>query len=200
MVILDVSPLLRIYGFIDAGVRDIDPYPLPEGTGDGVCGMDPTVCVEHILRDVLSVNTVDGISHILPRCDNQGKRQKAHHSEGVMEPEDCAVNVHMADFDQVFEATEDVQHFEGQLGGTLGRVNEHSKWQSQLESLRAMTHWTFFSLLQVLGPDCTHTWDFPNSIFQFTNSGSFPEKGDSRLLQAGLSWWDISQPRSKRPT
>ena len=44
----------------------VDPDPLPEGAGDGVGRVDPAVRVQHILGDVLGVNTVNGVTNILP--------------------------------------------------------------------------------------------------------------------------------------
>ena len=116
MVILDVSPLLWIYRFVDARVSDIDPYPLPEGTGYGVRGMDPAVCVEHILRDVLGVNTVDGVADILSGGDNQRESQQEADGHGVVQPKNGTVDCHLADFDEALEASEHVQHFSGLLG------------------------------------------------------------------------------------
>ena len=88
----------------------IDANTFPESTGDGVCGVDPAVRVEHIFGDVFGMNTVDGVTHILPGGDNERKGQQAHDGEGIVQPKDSAVNVHMADLDQVFEATEHVYH------------------------------------------------------------------------------------------
>ncbi len=71
LVVLDVSPFFRVDGLVHPRVCHINSYPLPEGTGNGVGGVDPTVSVEHILGDLLCVNAVDGISHILPGGDNE---------------------------------------------------------------------------------------------------------------------------------
>ena len=43
------------------------PHPFPMGGGEGVGGMDPAVGVEHILGDVLCVNTVNGVANILEK-------------------------------------------------------------------------------------------------------------------------------------
>ena len=48
---------------------DVNANPFPEGTGNGVRRVDPAVGVEHILRDVLCVNTVNGVANIL---ENEG--------------------------------------------------------------------------------------------------------------------------------
>ena len=94
------------------------PYPLPECTGDSVRGVDPAVCVQHILGDVFCVDAVYGVAHILPCGDDEREGQQAHHREGVVQPEDGAVDVHVADLYQVLEATEYVQHLGGWLGSS----------------------------------------------------------------------------------
>ena len=66
LVVADIAPLLGVDGFVYAGMSHIDPDPLPEGAGDGVGGVDPAVRVQHVLWNVLGVNTVDGVAHILP--------------------------------------------------------------------------------------------------------------------------------------
>ena len=94
-------------------MRDIDPDPLPEGTGDRVCGVYPAVRVEHILRNVFGVNTVYGVAHVLSRGHDQREGKQAHHREGVVQAEDGRVDVDMADLDKVLESAEDVQHLGG---------------------------------------------------------------------------------------
>ena len=42
LIVLVVSPLQRVLGLVHAGVRHVETNPLPEGTGDGVGGVDPT--------------------------------------------------------------------------------------------------------------------------------------------------------------
>ena len=64
LVVLDISPLLWVDCFVDARVGHVQPHPLPEGAGDGVGGVNPTVGVEDILWDVFGMNTVNGIAHI----------------------------------------------------------------------------------------------------------------------------------------
>ena len=59
--------------------------------------MNPAVCVEDVLWDVLGMNTIDRIANVLPRSDDEAKGQQAHHSEGVVQPEYGAVDVHMTD-------------------------------------------------------------------------------------------------------
>ena len=66
LIVANIAPLLRVDGLVYAGVGHVDTDPLPEGAGDRVRGVDPAVRVQHVLRNVLSVNTVDGVAHILP--------------------------------------------------------------------------------------------------------------------------------------
>lgn len=110
LVVLDVSPLLGIHRLVDARVSHIYAYPLPESAGDRVRGVDPAIRVEHVLWYVLGVHAVDGVAHVLPGGDDERERQQAHDREGVVQPEDGAVNVHVADLDEVLEPAEDVQH------------------------------------------------------------------------------------------
>ena len=49
LIVLVVSPLQRILCLVHAGVRHVETNPLPEGTGDGVGGVDPAVRVQHVL-------------------------------------------------------------------------------------------------------------------------------------------------------
>ncbi len=115
LVVLDVSPLLRVYGLVNARVCHINAYPLPEGTGNGVGGVDPAVGVEHILWYVLGVDTIDGVAHILSCGHNEGESQQAHHRESVVQPEDGGVNVDVANLDKVLEPSKDVQHLDNLL-------------------------------------------------------------------------------------
>ena len=110
MVVFDVSSFFWVDGFVDAGMRHVDADSFPESTGDGVGGVNPAVSVEHIFGNVLGVNTVDGVAHVLPGGDNEREGQQTHDGKGVVQPEDSAVNMHMADLDQVFEAAEHVYH------------------------------------------------------------------------------------------
>ena len=62
------------------------------------------------LRNVLGVDAVNGVANVLPRRHDEREGEQAHHREGVVQPEYRAVDVDVADLDQVLEAAEDVQH------------------------------------------------------------------------------------------
>ena len=86
--------------------------PFPESAGYGVGGVYPAVGVQHILGDVLGVNTIDGVTHILPRRHNQAEGQHKGHGDAVVQAKDGRVDSHVTDFGEAFEAPEYVQHLE----------------------------------------------------------------------------------------
>ena len=85
LIVSDISSLLRVHCLVNTGMSNINtfkfiltrPYavrsvtnPLPESAGYGVGGVYPAVGVQHILGDVLGVDTVLTIeSHIKCDCD-----------------------------------------------------------------------------------------------------------------------------------
>jgi len=73
-------------------MSNIYTNPLPEGTGDRVRAVDPAVSVQHVLGDILGVDTVYGIAHVLSRGYNQGEGQEEGDGGGVVEPEDAGVD------------------------------------------------------------------------------------------------------------
>jgi len=77
---------------------------------DSVGRVDPTVCVENVLRNILGVDAVDRVADVLSRRHNQTEGQQDHHRDAVMQPEHGGVNVDVANFDQVFQSAEYVQH------------------------------------------------------------------------------------------
>lgn len=83
---------------------------LKVGTVDRVGGVDPAVGVEDVLGDILGVDAVDGVADVLSRRHNETEGQQDHHRDGVVQPEDGRVDVDVADFDQVLETAEYVQH------------------------------------------------------------------------------------------
>ncbi len=87
---------------------NIDAYPLPECTGYCIGGVNPAVSIQYILWYVFCVDAVDWIANILPRRHNQGECEQAHDCERVVQPEDGAVDVDMADLHQVLQATKNI--------------------------------------------------------------------------------------------
>ena len=88
----------------------VEAYPFPEGTGDCVSRVNPTVGVEDVLGNVFGVYAVNRVANILPSRDNQAEGQQADNGESVVEPEYGRIDVHVADFDQGLEASEYVDH------------------------------------------------------------------------------------------
>ena len=67
MVILDVSPLFWVDSFVDAWMSHVEAHPFPEGTGDCVSRVNPTVGVEDVLGNVFGVYAVNGVANILEK-------------------------------------------------------------------------------------------------------------------------------------
>lgn len=88
----------------------LEPDLLEVGTVDRVGGVDPAVGVEDVLGDILGVDAVDGVPDVLSRRHNEAEREQDHHRDAVVQPEDGRVDVDVADFDEVLEASEYVQH------------------------------------------------------------------------------------------
>ena len=84
--------------------------PLPEGTGDGVGTVDPAVGVQHVLGDVLGVNAVYGIAHVLTSCHDQRERQQEGDGGGVVEPEDAGVDGDVVGLHQALQTSEYFDH------------------------------------------------------------------------------------------
>ncbi len=62
-----ISSLFRVQGLVHAGVRHVEPDPLPEGTWNRVGRVDPAEGVQDLFRDVLGMNAIDGVAHILKK-------------------------------------------------------------------------------------------------------------------------------------
>lgn len=75
--------------------------------------MDPTVCVENVLRNILGVDAVDWVADILSCGHNQTERQQYHNRDAVVQSEYRRVDVDVTDFDQVLETAEYVKHVGG---------------------------------------------------------------------------------------
>ncbi len=90
----------------------INANAFPEGTGYGVGWMDPAVSIEHILWDVFTMNTINGVANILARCHY--KRESQHECDWywVVKTEDGRVNLDMFELEEALQATEHIQHVE----------------------------------------------------------------------------------------
>ncbi len=88
----------------------LEPDLFQVGTVDRISRMDPAVGVEDVLGDILGVDAVDRIADVLSRRHNETERQQDHDRDAVVQPEDGRVYVDVADFDQVLETAEYVQH------------------------------------------------------------------------------------------
>lgn len=91
-------------------VRNFNSHLLVEEALQRVGGMDPTICIENVFWYILGVDTIDGVSHILPRGHDETEGDQDDDGDGVMQTEDRGVDVDVADFYQVLQATEYVQH------------------------------------------------------------------------------------------
>ena len=78
--------------------------------GNGVGGMDPTIQIEDVVWDVLGVDTVDGIAHVLASGDDDRERQQDHRADAPVKAKHGRVDVDVAHLDQRLETQEDVQH------------------------------------------------------------------------------------------
>ena len=88
LIILDVFLVSLIFwGAVDARMGHFKANFLEVCTVDGVGGVDPTVCVENVLRNILGVDTVDRVADVLSRRHNQTEGQQDHHRDAVVQPE-----------------------------------------------------------------------------------------------------------------
>ena len=111
LIILDVFLIsLILWGSVDARMGHFEADLLEVRTVDGVRRVDPTVGVENVLRNILGVDAVDGVADVLSRRHNQTEGQQDHHRDAVVQAEHGRVNVDVADFDQVLQSAEYVQH------------------------------------------------------------------------------------------
>lgn len=88
LIILDVFLVSLIFwGAVDARMGHFKANFLEVCTVDSVGGVDPTVCVENVLRNILGVDTVDRVADVLSRRHNQTEGQQDHHRDAVVQPE-----------------------------------------------------------------------------------------------------------------
>ena len=95
---------------IDARMGYLKAHFLEMSAVNGVRTVDPTVRIEYVLGDILGVDAVDRITDVLPRRHDETEGEQDHHRDAVVQPEDGRVDVDVADFDEVLETAEYVQH------------------------------------------------------------------------------------------
>ena len=111
LVVLDVL----FVGFvswraIDAGMWDLEAHLLEVSAVNCIRTVDPAVRIQYVLGDILGVDAVDRVAHVLSRRHNETEGEQDHHRDAVVQPEDGRVDVDVADFDEVLETAEYVQH------------------------------------------------------------------------------------------
>ena len=67
------------------------------------------------LGDVLCVDAVDGVSHILLRGDNQAEGEHAGSGDAVVQPKDPTVDVAVGDVQEAPQLPEYLQHLRSRL-------------------------------------------------------------------------------------
>ena len=60
-----ISSFFRVERLVHARMCDVEPDPLPERTWDRVGRVDPAEGVQHLLGDILGMNAIDGVAHVL---------------------------------------------------------------------------------------------------------------------------------------
>lgn len=116
LVLLPVNDLALAVS--NARIGNLAADLLLEEALQGVRGVDPAVRVEHILGYVFRVHAVYRVAHVLPRGHDQREGHEHHDGDAVVQPEHGRVYGNVADFDEVFEAPENVQHVSAGVGRT----------------------------------------------------------------------------------
>ena len=62
------------------------------------------------LRYILGMNTIDGVTHILPGSDQEGEGQAGHHRDGVVQAEDAGVDLDVGELHQTLQTPQKIQH------------------------------------------------------------------------------------------
>nr|CAH7717281.1 unnamed protein product [Callosobruchus chinensis] len=100
-----------------AGTADKTPREVHLGVrlllvrGHSEGGVDPAEGVEDVLRNLLGVDAIDGVPHVLPRRNDEAERDEDRNGDRMVQSEDWRIDVDMADADERFETAENVQHF-----------------------------------------------------------------------------------------
>lgn len=76
----------------------------------GERGVYPAERVEDILRDLLGVDAVYGVPHVLPGGHYEAERDQNGHCNGIVQSEDGRIDVDVADPDESLEPSENIQH------------------------------------------------------------------------------------------
>lgn len=123
LVVLDISLLFFSVRLFNARMRYVHTKLLIKRRRDGVRGMDPAVRVDDILGYLLGVDAVYRVADVLAGRHDQTEGEEDHHRDGVVETEDRGVDVYVGDFDEVLEASEDIQHLGGFSGVALTKFS-----------------------------------------------------------------------------
>lgn len=99
-------------------MRYVEADPLPEGTGDRVSRMNPAEGVEDVLGDVLGVDAIDGIAHILLGRNDQREGKHARCRDRVVQPEYPRVDVNVGHPQQATQLTKYLDHDAACLAST----------------------------------------------------------------------------------
>ncbi len=67
------------------------------------------------LRNILGVNAVYGVAHVLPRGHQEAEGEAGHDGDGVVQPEDARVDLDVGELHEALQPPQQVQH--GELWG-----------------------------------------------------------------------------------
>lgn len=95
---------------VDAGKRHLRAFSLVVRRNDRVRTVYPAIGVQHVLGQVLAVNAIDWIAHVLTSGDDQRERDQQDHGEAVVQAEYGAVDVYVRDLYKALQTTKYVQH------------------------------------------------------------------------------------------
>lgn len=108
-VLLSVSFEMRLR-VVDAGKRHLRAFSLVVRRNDRVRTVYPAIGVQHVLGQVLAVNAIDWIAHVLTSGDDQRERDQQDHGEAVVQAEYGAVYVYVRDLYKALQTAKYVQH------------------------------------------------------------------------------------------
>ena len=78
------------------------------------------LCLYHIffnkipshLRNILGMNAVYGVAHVLPRGHQEAEGEAGHDGDGVVQPEDARVDLDVGELHEALQPPQQVQHGE----------------------------------------------------------------------------------------